>query len=140
MTTPIYIAGASTEAHQVARYIHRARLAGLDVTHDWTRDVIANAERGRTDASFTDTEAESYAIADSDGVYLADVLWLIAPATKSEGAWWELGLATGLRKVTIVSGPTSNIFRTLATVRFPTHEDALAHLTEVYGRGYAQTV
>jgi hypothetical protein len=124
----IYVAGGSSEPALVAYYIRRLPELGYTVTHDWTAKALEQAARRQTDADLTEAEATGLARACAHGIESASVLWVLAPRLKSEGAWYELGLAHGRGIDTMVSGATSNIFRTRAMLRFATHADAFAFL------------
>lgn len=87
-----YVAGASSDAEQIAEYIDALTHAGLHVTLDWTRTLLANKASGVGDRD--------------DGVARAEFSWLITPraASTSAGCWVELGHAIALRKHIVVSG------------------------------------
>ena len=126
----VYVAGGSSEAALVSSYMRRLEAFGFTITHDWTVIVLDHQARGVTDAKLTLDEAEAHARADLDGVVQADCVWLIAPIAKSEGGWFEMGVAVGDGEShTIVSGITHNIFRTKADMVFARHEEALAYIT-----------
>lgn len=127
----LYVAGGSTEAALVASYIRRLAERGFGVTHDWTVDVLKHQAAGLSDAVLGEEIALRDASRDINGVRRSHLLWLIAPAEKSEGAWFEMGAAYGIGLPCVVSGPAASIFRTLATVRFSTHEEAFQWLTTV---------
>jgi hypothetical protein len=128
----IYIAGSSKEVERVKHWQGQARLRGHQITHDWTGDVIANPN----DSALTPEHMRRAASEDFAGVYRCSVFWLLAPEVKSEGAFFELGVAycrafiTGANPDVIVSGPTAGrIFCHLPSiVRFPSDELAFASL------------
>lgn len=125
----IYVAGGSSEAALVSSYMRRLEAAGWIITYDWTVPVLDFQGRGIPDVALTINEAITHSSADAYGVQRASVVWLIAPLAKSEGSWFELGYALGLREArTLVSGPTHNIFRMLSGRIFTTHDEALAWL------------
>lgn len=130
MTRRIYVAGGSSEAKLVSDAMARLREAGWVVTSDWTVPVLARQAAGLVDASLSAEEAARHALGDMEGVRDADVFWLMAPAQKSEGAWFECGYAFALGKRIVISGPTHNIFATCSRLRYESHVVALANILE----------
>lgn len=128
----IYVAGGSSERVTVVRPL-MARLIerGWTVTHDWTQDPGYDLDR-----PLTDEERAGVAERDLRAVDKADVVWLVVPAGKSEGASVEFGYACGSGKVVIVSGPdaTRCPLWAYALRQFLAHEDALEWLGRA-GRG-----
>ncbi len=120
----VYVAGGAAERLTVARqWIRRLQEAGIEVTHDWTQDP------GWDCAAPTRASLDAAAREDLDGVRRADVLWYLAPATKSEGAACELGAALAWGKRVVVSGPweaLGRVFPGLAGVQCGTHEEGFA--------------
>lgn len=120
----VYIAGGSSERNLCASLMADARAAGWTVTYDWTQDpgylVSRSPEQLRAEAQL-----------DLDAVRAADVVWVVAPACKSEGSHCELGAALAWGKRVLVSGPhvlaLGRIFPLLAEV-YPTHEAAFLAL------------
>lgn len=123
MSRRVYVAGGSSERLTIVRpMLDRLRAAGVTITHDWTTCPGFDRESTRLEQCRWATE-------DFEGVYNADLLWLICPAEKSEGAHAELGYAIARRTPVIVSGPATahhRIFPLLAGMIFPSHADALA--------------
>jgi len=120
----IYVAGGSDERLSVVRpMIERLGESGFVVTHDWTRCE-------GYDRKYTDDELRQWARLDADGVASADVVWVMTPVMRSEGAGTELGMAIVPGKHVIVSGPHArrNIFAMLATSIVNTHEEAFAEI------------
>lgn len=116
----VYVAGGSDERIQFARVaIDRLSSLGFTITHDWTRCEGYDREH-------TDAERAEWATQDMVGVMTADVVWVMVPTAKSEGAAAELGAAVALGKKLVVSGRRSrgNIFSTLAAQVHLEHEDA----------------
>lgn len=117
----VYVCGSSDEIDAVRTWIDRVKERGARVTYDWT-----TSEGYRR--PLTDAERREQARIDLDAVRSASVVWLIAPAEKSEGSHAELGAALVLGKRVIVSGPhayrRSRLFADLAE-RYQRHEDAL---------------
>ena len=120
----VYVAGGAAERLTVARpWIARLQAAGVCVTHDWTVDP------GWDDPAPSPAALAAAAAADLDGVRRCDVLWLLCPATKSEGSAAELGAALTLGRRVVVSGGwdwLGRIFPGLAGVRCGTHEEGFA--------------
>jgi hypothetical protein len=130
----VYIAGGSSERLAVARpLIERAKELGVDVTADWTRDP--GWDLGRTP---TLDELRESARRDIAAIEAADVVWLVVPRQKSEGASAEVGYALALRKRLVVSGEVGarNIFALLARPedRFASHEEALTRVAQISRR------
>lgn len=130
----VYIAGGSSERLTVCRpLIERAKELGVEVAADWTRDPGWDLGRMPTDAEFRES-----ALRDLAAIRRADVVWLVVPAQKSEGAAAEVGYALGQGKRLVVSGETGarNIFALLADPGdvFARHEDALAHVARLSRR------
>lgn len=133
----IYVAGGSAERDAVAGYLAQLRAAGWTVTYDWTTDP------GWTDPTHPRIES---ARADVRGITRARVFWYVAPAEKSEGSHFELGVAwvalqlTTPKREILASGPTDilgRVFPSLATRAFAEHADALDWLLG-YAHGYRQ--
>ncbi len=123
MSRLVYAAGGSSERLTIVRpMLDQLRSAGIAITHDWTTCPGFDRESTRE-------EQMRWAAEDLDGVRRADLLWLICPAEKSEGAHAELGFALALGKLIVVSGPANaqhRIFPLLAGIHYPSHADALA--------------
>ncbi len=119
----IYVAGGSDERLQVRALIERLKKRGWEVTHDWTKDPGYDAPPS------TSSKRRSAAM-DLQAVACADVVWIVAPREKSEGAAVEFGFARGCRKRTVVSGPdcTRCIFWLNADHVFDSHEAAMMWL------------
>ena len=127
----IYVAGGSAERDAIAGYLVQLRAAGWHVTYDWTTDP------GWTDPTHPRLTS---AMADVSGIARARVLWYVAPASKSEGSHFELGLAWMARDAAehrerriYASGPVDalgRVFPTLADVIFSHHADALECLLD----------
>ena len=107
----------------VRTLIERLRVRGWEVTHDWTIDPGYDAPPS------TNSKRRS-ACLDLDAVARAEVVWIVAPREKSEGAAVEFGFARGLRKKTVVSGAdcTRCIFWLNADHVFDSHEAAMMWL------------
>jgi hypothetical protein len=125
LTRRIYVAGGSTERLSVVRpWMDMLRNVGWTITHDWT-------ESEGYDRQFTHEEQQHNAKLDLDGVLAADWVWLLVPATKSEGLSVELGAALARGKPTVASGAHvgRSIFHTLVPC-FLRHAEAYSHLLE----------
>jgi len=124
----VYVAGASAEAEVVSEYIERLKGYGIDVTLDWTKDVI---EQGGGNAGLADPQRRHFAKKDLKAIAEADILWLIIPPFDmvSYGCWVELGYAldTGLR--IFASGDyRCSIFTSLTDSCYDFHEEALERI------------
>ena len=129
----VYLAGGAAERLTVCRpLILRLQAAGVEVTHDWTCDP------GWDDPAPTRAALEAAARADLAGVLACEVLWYVAPATKSEGSAAELGAALALGRKVVVSGPwegMGRIFPGLAGVRVGTHEEGMVVVVGMVAAG-----
>ena len=124
----VYLAGGSSEALMVRGWVDRCRDVGIEVTHDWTSEVLANQAKGRSDATLTTEERVKHSLADLAAVCAADWVWLLVPAVGSAGCWVELGKALG-RTPVIASGPWGrSILTSLCVMRFDDHASAFAEL------------
>lgn len=132
MTLRVYVIGASAEIDRVEGVIAKLREAGgIEITHDWTEDVRAARAAGHaTDAALSDREARCYAMNDVEGVEAAQVVLLLAPASPSFGAGFELGLAFTVCHDAIVCGPhaRASIFTRLAGCVLDTDEAGVAEV------------
>lgn len=124
----VYVAGGSSEAALVASLIKRLRAAGVEVTLDWPALVLEHLAAGSPERH------DDVIMANADlcaaAVRRADLVWWMVPEKLSEGASYEAGLAGGMEKLVLVSGPhvTTNgrIFTLRAALRFDAHVEALA--------------
>jgi hypothetical protein len=120
MSVRVYVAGSSDEREIVGHWLLALRKAGAVITHDWT-----NSEGYYR--SSTEDERRRWARQDLDGVRAANVVWMLAPEGKSEGAHVELGAALALGKRVLVSGAharrESRLFGLLAEIH-GTHREA----------------
>jgi hypothetical protein len=142
----IYRAGASSDIVRAESDIAKLKKAGWTITFDWTVEVRKAGGNASPDDLKVRREA---AIADLNGVAIANVLWLAQPdgSSTSTGAWVELGYALAMREtsinrrahlarvpieslvplpVIVVSGSSRKcIFSDLCDARFESHDDAL---------------
>jgi hypothetical protein len=135
MRATIYVAGGSSEAREVAEYIRRLKDKGIEVTYDWTLDVIAaGIQPGETAEGKTLTVDQQKAIArlELTAVRVAQIFWLIVPRKKSEGSAVELGAALTYNTYSIISGDYSrNLFCQLGDFKFENHENAFDFIVEL---------
>lgn len=117
------MAGGSDERLQVRLLIERLRARGWEVTHDWTTDP-------GYDAPPSTNSLRRAARLDEAAVRAAEIVWIVTPREKSEGAAHEFGMARGLGKATMVSGPDAArcIFWLNADHVFDNHEAAMVWL------------
>lgn len=129
MTLRVYIAGAARELDRAKWAIAEARkIAGVEITRDWTPDIDAANAAGKRDADYSPEMRAEYASADLQAVRRADVVWLLAPKEGGRGAWVEYGHALScMDATTIVSGAHAldSIFTELATYCEASDLDAL---------------
>jgi hypothetical protein len=139
MKMKFYIAGASAEMDQIEKFMDHLRICGHEITLDWCAHIRQVGVASPDDPEIRVSSAKD----DLKGVALADIFWLVQPATTSTstGAWVELGSALTLKRLRhesetrtrpyiVVSGPNKKcIFAdaddALADMRFETHEEAL---------------
>jgi hypothetical protein len=130
--TAVYLATAFIEKDTLAKpWMARLRAAGHTITEDWT----AGPEVPRGELALPVERQKEIAGADLDGVWRAEIIWLLAPAMGGVGCWVELGWALGFNdsaeengrseKRIVVSGPARSIFTSLCE-RYETHEEAFA--------------
>lgn len=130
MTVRVYVAGASAERDRVRGAMDYITAEGGVVTHDWLAEIEA---AGSSSAGLTREQRRRAAAANIEAIRQSDVLWLLAPAGRSD-ALVELGIALGVRHDRIdpepmrivVSGPASrlSVFAALADLETPS--DVLA--------------
>lgn len=129
----VYVAGASSEVERAERAIAALRRAGCVVTHDWTREVRDHRAKKIHDAEIGDHECREIAVADLAAVRRSNVLLLLVPEQPSQGAWVELGCASGVADLRIVAcGPNMccSIFTRIADVMLETDDAAIALLSQ----------
>ncbi len=124
----VYIGGGSDEREQVQSMMSALRARGIEITFDWTQSEGYSRD-------MVPAERREQARLDLEGVRSADIVWIMAPAQKSEGSAVEMGAALALRKRVIVSGPharrTSRIFALLAEIH-DTHVGAYEAIVGAY--------
>lgn len=105
----IYVAGKNLE--RAKRVMDMLRSAGFEITFDWVADID------------NETDPEGKARAERDAVIEADVLVYLWEADQ-ESARYEAGMAMGLRKPMVVSGPHSKRwFLSLPEIECVTSDD-----------------
>lgn len=118
----VYVAGSSKELDRVAWNIKRLTDAGMDITHDWSKQVaLAN---GKANPVTTESQRKKWSKDDYKGVATCDFLWLLLPSGHlSPGAFFEFGVAYALGVPVVISGDNmySSIFTSLARARY-THD------------------
>ncbi len=124
----IYIAGASTEAQDVAVHADRLVRAGWVITHRWWATIGPAGHVAGQDRELPTSARLALAEEDLAAVMRAGYLWLLVPRNQSSGAWIEFGAAItharlmAERKRIIISGDWERtIFAELADKRFGTH-------------------
>lgn len=136
----IYVAGSSDELDRAAEAIAAVRAEGWELTHDWV-SVIRGVGHANPGAAKRETRAQ-WALADIDGVYRADAVWLLSPLKgAARGAFVELGYVLALKREVprsdgrriVVSGPIVSIFCAVADVEVETDLGGLAKLQEWFG-------
>jgi hypothetical protein len=125
----IFIAGASSEADEVATVIELIRAAGWEVTADWP------AMQRLESPNMSDEAKRALVVLLENGIRAASFFWYMLPRTKSEGAAYEFGFFRGIRDrdphgFTVVSGDHSALGRLYSyangkTVAFAEHLEAL---------------
>ncbi len=141
MAKQIYHAGASSEIDLIEKQNKKLVEAGWNLSFDWTVPVRTAGGGSPDDKDIR----KSAALADLEGVLMADVVWISQPegSSTSTGVWVELGYALAKREYKdgahgpriVVSGSSMKcIFSDLADFRFMSHEDALDFIIKDLGR------
>lgn len=121
----VYVAGSSAQLDRVKSVMVQLRALGHKVTHDWPSLVEAVGTANPPDAELNQRRA--WATEDLDGVYEADVLWLLMPANEpSFGAGVEFGYALARGLPIVVSGCHSASIFTALAVCYDRDDQALA--------------
>lgn len=145
----VYVAASSREKHRF-EFVKELLAASetLELAHDWVEvQASVQADGGPTDAELTRADARRYAIQDLSHVECADAFWLLAPETRTSGAWVEFGYAIaalhagrshfqpGKRALIVVSGAfEGSIFCACADEEHTTDHGAFESIT-AWGRG-----
>lgn len=122
----VYIAAASREPERVRAAQAILRELGIELACDWLAPIEENLARGVVDADLSLEEQARHAGADCAAIAGADLLWLLAPEQPTTGAWVEYGLARGLGKPTLVTGPSASRYLFCALADFRADTDAAA--------------
>lgn len=124
----IYVAAASAEIARARKMRDAILSEGHEITFDWTVDFESNE-------GLADVQRSAYADADFQGVAMASRVVLLVPRApnRTQGAWWEGGVADALEIPIIASGRpedrVGNIFLSRA-LEVDTDEEAVALLRE----------
>jgi hypothetical protein len=124
----VYLAASSDELQRAAAWMDRVRAArGLRLTHDWVAVIRAVGVANPANASRL--ERQVWAAQARTAIVAADVVWMLAPLKgHGRGAYFECGLAHGLERPLLVSGPsTQSVFGALAE-EFTLDSDAFERL------------
>lgn len=93
----VYVAASSRELERVDRALAGlSKIPNVEVTYRWIDDMREQMAKGRTDKDLTREEALEVGDACLQGVYDADLVWLLYPNEPTRGAWVELGYARAL--------------------------------------------
>lgn len=126
----VYVASATEQYALVEHFVDRLRLAGIEISFEWTPDYKAGGFK--PDAKLSDVHRRYIAKMDARGVRDADLVWVVTPELKEHGCgmWVELGLAIAFDKRVVVSGPNARrtVFSELAEACFQTHEEAFKYI------------
>lgn len=132
MKIPLFIAGGSSERAAVAEMMRASEALGYRITCDWPAMMdVQPADMAPSMVCDTCSQLEA-------GIDAAYVVWFMLPATKSEGAHYELGYVRGIlrslpkvRKMVVLSGDIDALGRVYPTfaasqaVYVPTHAEVL---------------
>jgi hypothetical protein len=128
----IYVAGSSKEMDRARKAMDAVRAHGWTLTQDWVAIIEEKGAPNLVD----DVIRKQCAEADADAVLKSNVFWLLAPHTRTSGAWFEMGVAWMKRKqdgeiLIIASGPgEQSIFCALADCEFEHDGSALDWLED----------
>lgn len=103
VVTRYYIAASSHETDRAERVMQALDAAGFVCSHNWIPTVRAAFASGTSESSLDDAVAAEHARGDLLGVATCDVFVLLAPSTKTKGAWLEFGYALALGKRVVVA-------------------------------------
>ncbi len=133
----VYVASSLTNIERAKAIISHLAKVGFYITYDWTVYADTTAPDGNQGTS---EERKQAAQLDMDGVRAADVVLVLTPDQKEQGAGYlvEMGMAIALDKIVYCTGLLMNrsVFHELTT-RFDTDEAAIAdiiHLSKEFTR------
>ena len=104
----VYVAASSNDLDRAEQWTTVLRLLGITVTSTWIPEVRAHGGGNPPDA--TKQERRQWAYNDLCGVEEADILWVLMPPGRSDGAFVELGYALKANKTVVTSGAYTSIF------------------------------
>lgn len=127
----VYVAASSQELDRATWAMDAIRaVPGLELAHDWTEVIRREGSANRNLGPRVRGDAARDCLA---RVTDAHVCWLLAPKTRTSGAWFEFSWYCASRttrpSTAIASGDTDqSIFCSLADYEFTQDERALAWL------------
>jgi hypothetical protein len=101
----VYVAASALEIDRAKWATAALEMAGLRVVSTWIGTVEAVGVSNPRDASAE--QRRTWSVADLGELQAADVVWFLAPARPTRGAWVELGVASALGKHLVCSGDTA---------------------------------
>lgn len=138
----IFVAAASKEAARVREAYRIVRELGQELAIDWLTPIEAMLERGLCEAHLSLAAQAEAATANLDALDRAELIWLLAPARQTKGAWVDLGYALHRERHAniplLVSGPGARncVYASLATWTVPSEQAAIATIgTLLIARG-----
>ncbi len=134
----IYVAGASREVGRCATMIAELRSHGHEITHDWTRSVLAHG--GGAPALAPNEERDIFFDDIAIGVRRAHFVVALAPreGVITEGAWFELGVAYERKTPIILVGDRPWGVRQLVWRRVARDEDVFGLVGDAAVEGDAR--
>jgi len=131
MSKKIYIAASSNELDRAERWQRNLNHAGIETTSGWIAKVRMYGGGNPPGASRGD--CLHWATEDLRNVDDADILWVLLPDGRSDGAFTELGYAVAKQKQILTSGDNRSIFGSL-TSHYPSDQEAFNELVEKHGK------
>lgn len=122
----LYIAGGSDELEIAEHYISKARQAGAVITFDWPANIRAVGNANPASVEDKRPHADECA----NAVRSAQCVWALMPRNKSEGMFYELGIAYALGVPFVISGERANahLFSAHAVRLYEHHHQAMDSL------------
>lgn len=102
----VYVAASALEIDRARHAVAMLEAAGLRVVSTWI-DTIAAAGGVSNPRDASVGQRRAWSVADFAELQRADVLWFLAPAQPTRGAWAELGCAYAWGKSIVCSGDTT---------------------------------